>query len=46
VAHDAFREITLENLKTIMNNEPILIDVRGTFDVEEAKGARFYYETL
>ena len=32
VAHDFFKEITLDNLKAIMNNDPILINIRGIFD--------------
>ena len=46
VAHDAFKEITLDKLKAIMNTNPILIDVRGVFDAERAKKAGFYYATL
>jgi len=46
VAHDAFKAITLDKLKNIMNATPILIDVRGIFDAQEAKEAGFYYETL
>ncbi len=46
VAHDAFKEITLDKLAGIMNTNPILIDVRGVFDAEQAKETGFYYETL
>ena len=46
VAHDAFNKITLDDLKAIMNNGPILIDVRGIFDAKQSKEAGFYYETL
>lgn len=31
VAHDAFNQLTLYQLKQIMNNNPILIDVKGVF---------------
>ena len=34
MAHDFFNEITLDNLKAIMNNDPILINVRGIFDAK------------
>lgn len=46
VAHNAFKAITLDKLAGIMNANPILIDVRGIFDAQEAKEAGFYYETL
>jgi len=46
VAHNAFKAITLDNLKAIMNNDPILIDVQGVFDAERAKKAGFYHATL
>ena len=29
LAHDAFREIALDNLKEMMNDKPVLIAVRG-----------------
>ena len=32
MARDSFNEITLDNLKAIMNNDPILINVRGILD--------------
>ena len=46
VAHDLFRKITLNELKKMSGDKPILIDVRGTFDEEEAVKAGFYYRTL
>ena len=46
VAHKAFREITLDKLKGIMNDNPVLIDVRGFFDSREAVRKGFYYRTL
>lgn len=46
VAHDAFKEITLSELKKIMNADPILIDVRGFFDRKEAEQERIHYRTL
>ena len=45
VAHNAFREIALGDLKKMMNSNPVLIDVRGVFD-EEAKEEGFYYRRL
>ena len=46
VAHCAFRNIKADTLKGIMNDKPVLIDVRGVFDglVMVEKG--FYYRTL
>ena len=43
VAHAVFEEITLDELSSIMNTSPILIDVRGLFDPQEAsrKGIRY-----
>ena len=32
--------------KKVLNNAPVLIDVRGIFDGEEAKKKRFYYSRL
>ena len=46
VAHEAFKEITLAKLKSVMNNKPILIDVRGFFSREEALGKGVYYQGL
>ena len=46
VAHEAFREITVDKLKEIMSDRPILIDVRGFFDSKEVVEKGFYYRTL
>ena len=46
VAHNAFREIALGDLKEMMNGNPVLVDVRGMFDEEETKGKGFYYRRL
>ncbi len=46
VSHSAFREITLDNLKELMNDNPVLIDVRRFFNREEAERKGFYYKTL
>ena len=37
VTHDEFKKMGLEDIKRMMNNKPVLIDVRGVFDEEEAK---------
>jgi len=46
VAHDEFREIALDDLKEMMNDKPMLVDVRAMFDMVEAKEKGFYYKTL
>jgi UDPglucose 6-dehydrogenase/UDP-N-acetyl-D-galactosamine dehydrogenase len=45
VAHDEFKKMKLEDLMRMMNDKPVLIDVRGLFDGEEAKKG-FYYRGL
>ncbi|MFC2059682.1 nucleotide sugar dehydrogenase [Chloroflexota bacterium] len=46
VAHKAFKKVTVDKLKDIMNDKPILIDVRGFFDSQEAVEKGLYYRTL
>ena len=46
VAHDEFKKINLKDMKELMNNAPVLIDVRGMFNGEEAKREGFYYKAL
>ncbi len=46
VAHNAFKQITLDELKSVMNESPILIDVRGIFDRKEIEESEFYYRTI
>jgi len=46
VAHDEFKKMKLEDLTGMMNDKPVLIDVRGMFDGEEAKKKGFYYKNL
>ncbi|NQE54066.1 UDP-N-acetyl-D-mannosamine dehydrogenase [ANME-1 cluster archaeon GoMg3.2] len=46
VAHDEFRKMKLEDVKKFMNDKPVLVDVRGMFDEEEAEGMGIYYKTL
>ncbi|HUV45702.1 MAG TPA: nucleotide sugar dehydrogenase [Dehalococcoidia bacterium] len=46
VVHDAFKGITLGKLKDIMNNAPVLIDVRGFFNEKEVVERGFYYRAL
>jgi len=46
VAHAAFKKMTLEDVKEFMNDAPVLVDVRGMFDGEEAKKKGFYYRRV
>lgn len=46
VAHQAFKALTLEDLKKIQNSLPVLVDVRRLFDKDLAKNAGFIYRTL
>ena len=42
VAHDAFKKIGLDEIKTLMEERPILIDVRGLFKREAEKSDLVY----
>lgn len=46
VNHDAFRRITLSDLKAITSANPVLIDIHRLFDETEAKQKGFYYRSL
>jgi UDP-N-acetyl-D-mannosaminuronate dehydrogenase len=46
VAHGEFKKMGLEEVKKFMNNEPVLIDVRGKFHGEEAKRKGVNYKRL
>ena len=46
VAHDEFKKMGFEDIGKFMNAKPVLIDVRGMFDEEAAKGNGFYYRGL
>jgi len=47
VSHDEFKKMKVGDIKKFMNNnKPVLIDVRGVFDGEEAKRKGFYYRSL
>jgi hypothetical protein len=36
----------LEDVKKMMNDKPVMVDVRGMFDGGVAKEKGFYYESL
>lgn len=46
VAHDEFRKMKLEEVKRVMNGNPVLVDVRGIFEEQEARKNGFYYKML
>ena len=46
VAHDEFKKMKLDDIRKFVNNKPIIVDVRGMLDGEEAKKKRFYYSWL
>jgi UDPglucose 6-dehydrogenase/UDP-N-acetyl-D-galactosamine dehydrogenase len=46
VAHDEFKKMGLEDIGKFMDAKPVLIDVIGMFDGEEAKRKGFYYRGL
>ena len=46
VAHDEFKWIGLDDIRKFVNDKPIIVDVRGMFDGEEANEKGFYYKTL
>ena len=46
VAHPSFQKLTLSDLRQMQKEQPILIDIRGLFNPEEAREAGFYYRTL
>jgi len=45
-AHDEFKKMGLEDIGKFMNDKPIIVDVRGMFDGEEAKKKGFYYRRV
>ena len=46
LAHDEFKKMKLDDIRKFMNDKPVLVDVRGMFDKEEAKRMGFLYKTL
>ena len=46
VAHDEFKKIDLEDIKKFMNDKPVLIDVRGMFNVKNVERGGFCYRRL
>ena len=46
VVHGEFKRMKLDDLKEMMNDKPVLIDVRGVFGGEEAEEKGFCYRRL
>ena len=46
VAHDEFKKMKLDDIRKFMNDKPIIVDVCGMFDEEEAKRKGFYYSRM
>jgi UDPglucose 6-dehydrogenase/UDP-N-acetyl-D-galactosamine dehydrogenase len=46
VAHKQFRDMSIEEIRKLMNDHPVLIDVRGMFDQNMAKKNGIFYKKL
>ena len=46
VSHDLFKKMSLDDVKKIMNDKPVMIDIKNLFSMNEAKEKGFYYEGL
>ena len=46
VAHDAFKDFPLSELKGMMDDDPVLIDIRGMFGRDDAERMGFCYRSL
>lgn len=46
IVHNDFKKLTLDEFKDIMVDNPILIDVRGFFDKDEAQRKNIHYYSL
>ena len=46
VCHDKFKEIGIVELKKMMPDKSVLVDVRGMFDEKEVLGGGLYYKVL
>lgn len=46
VPHDAFGEITLDKIKSMMKDKPVIIDIKGLFSQQEAIEKGFYYRSF
>lgn len=46
VAHSKFRKMAVEKIRALMNDNPVLVDVRGMVDQDLAEKAGIYYRKL
>ena len=46
VAHKKFKEMSLEQIRGLMNGKPVLVDVRGMVNQNEAEKTGMYYRKL
>ena len=46
VAHKQFKEMSVEEIRKIMNDKPVLVDVRQMIDSAAAERNGIYYRTL
>jgi UDP-N-acetyl-D-galactosamine dehydrogenase len=46
VAHNIFRDLSVPQLRAMMNHNPVMLDLRGLFDTPEMRGSDFLYRRL
>jgi UDP-N-acetyl-D-galactosamine dehydrogenase len=46
VAHDAFKRMSVAEIRNIMGEDPVLVDVRGMLDRADAEAKNIYYQSL
>jgi UDPglucose 6-dehydrogenase/UDP-N-acetyl-D-galactosamine dehydrogenase len=46
VAHDAFKRMSVAEIRNIMGEDPVLVDVRGMVDRADAEERNIYYQSL
>jgi len=46
VAHKQFKEMPVQKIRSLMNDHPVLIDVRGMFSIRDAERLGIYYRRL
>jgi len=46
VAHECFTEISTKKLQSLMNTNPVLIDIKGLFDTQEMRESGIIYKRL
>jgi UDP-N-acetyl-D-galactosamine dehydrogenase len=46
VAHDAFKMMSITEIRNVMGDDPVLVDVRGMIKRSEAEANNIYYQSL